>query len=120
MVPHVVCLPFNFVSKTSKRKPKKKEKRTHLTEARKCICLLQDSFVFKLPKKSPLVLRMVVLSFVMVCAVYICSICLKQIGVVPSAGFLNVEVFERPCPEPNIEPWDIPYVHYPKPKTYSR
>ncbi|KAL0759013.1 hypothetical protein Bca101_075163 [Brassica carinata] len=80
----------------------------------------KDSFVFKLPKKSPLVLRMVVLSFVMVCAVYICSICLKQIGVVPSAGFLNVEVFERPCPEPNIEPWDIPYVHYPKPKTYSR
>nr|AAD17417.1 hypothetical protein [Arabidopsis thaliana] len=43
----------------------------------------------------------------------------KQIGVVPSAGFLNVEVFERPCPEPNIQPWDIPYVHYPKPKTYS-
>ncbi|KAJ4889258.1 P-loop containing nucleoside triphosphate hydrolases superfamily protein [Raphanus sativus] len=80
----------------------------------------KDSFVFKLPKKSPLVLRMVVLLFVMVCAVYICSICLKQIGVVPSAGFLNVEVFERPCPEPNIEPWDIPYVHYPKPKTYSR
>ncbi|KAF3511962.1 hypothetical protein F2Q69_00004419 [Brassica cretica] len=81
---------------------------------------LQDSFVFKLPKKSPLVLRMVVLMFVTVCAVYICSICLKQIGVVPSAGFLNVEVFEKPCPEPNIEPWDIPYVHYPKPKTYNR
>uniref|UniRef100_A0A1J3K0F6 Nodulation protein H n=1 Tax=Noccaea caerulescens TaxID=107243 RepID=A0A1J3K0F6_NOCCA len=80
----------------------------------------KDSFIFKLPKKSPLVLRMVVLMFVMVCAVYICSICLKQIGVVPSAGFLNVEVFEKPCPEPNIEPWDIPYVHYPKPKTYNR
>ncbi|XP_010530883.1 PREDICTED: uncharacterized protein LOC104807356 [Tarenaya hassleriana] len=82
--------------------------------------LPKDSFIFKLPKKSPLVLRMVVLMFVMVCAIYICSICLKQIGVGPKAGFLNVEVFQRPCPEPNIEPWDIPYVHYPNPKTYSR
>ncbi|XP_010437618.1 PREDICTED: uncharacterized protein LOC104721352 [Camelina sativa] len=82
--------------------------------------LPKDSFVLKLPKKSSLVLRMVVLLFVMVCAVYICSICLKQIGVSPNYGFLNVEVFERPCPEPNIEPWDIPFVHYPKPKTYNR
>ncbi|ESQ53681.1 hypothetical protein EUTSA_v10025642mg [Eutrema salsugineum] len=82
--------------------------------------LPKDSFVLKLPKKSSLVLRMVVLFFVMVCAVYICSICLEQIGVSPNYGFLNVEVFERPCPEPNIEPWDIPFVHYPKPKTYNR
>ncbi|CAN8272281.1 unnamed protein product [Cochlearia groenlandica] len=80
----------------------------------------KDSFVLKLPKKSPLVLRMVVLLFVMVCAVYICSICLRQIGFVQNASFLNVEVFDKPCPEPNIEPWDIPYVHFPKPKTYNR
>ncbi|KAJ4914282.1 P-loop containing nucleoside triphosphate hydrolases superfamily protein [Raphanus sativus] len=82
--------------------------------------LSKDSFVMKLPKQSSLELRMVVLFFVMVCAVYICSICLKQIGVSPNYGFLNVEVFERPCPEPDIEPWDIPFVHYPKPKTYNR
>ncbi|CAA7019901.1 unnamed protein product [Microthlaspi erraticum] len=79
-----------------------------------------DNLVLKLPKKSSAVLRMVVLLFVMVCTVYICSICLKQIGVTPNYGFLNVEVFERPCPEPNIQPWDIPFVHYPKPKTYNR
>ncbi|KAL0833521.1 hypothetical protein Bca101_085410 [Brassica carinata] len=82
--------------------------------------LSKDSFVMKLPKQSSLVLRMVVLFFVMVCTVYICSICLKQIGVSPNYGFLNVEVFERPCPEPNIEPWDIPFLHYPKPNTYNR
>jgi len=63
---------------------------------------------------------MVVLVFAMVCGVYICSICLKQIGIRTNPGFLNVEVIERPCPEPNIEPWEIPYVHYPQPKTYSR
>ncbi|KAF8112290.1 hypothetical protein N665_0065s0067 [Sinapis alba] len=82
--------------------------------------LSKDSFVMKLPKQSSLVLRMVVLFFIMVCTVYICSICLKQIGVSPNYGFLNIEVFERPCPKPNIEPWDIPFVHYPKPKTYNR
>eukprot|EP00258_Populus_trichocarpa_P008363 XP_002313841.2 uncharacterized protein LOC7457521 isoform X1 [Populus trichocarpa] len=80
----------------------------------------KDSFLIKAPKKSPLALRMVVLVFAMVCGVYICSICLKQIGIRTNPGFLNVEVIERPCPGPNIEPWEIPYVHYPKPITYSR
>lgn len=84
------------------------------------ICNLQDAFILKSPKKSPLVLRMIVLVLVMVCGVYICSVCLKQISTRTKSEFLNVQVIERPCPEPNIEPWEIPYVHYPKPKTYSR
>ncbi|KAJ6927095.1 hypothetical protein NC651_011240 [Populus alba x Populus x berolinensis] len=85
-----------------------------------CFFFSKDSFIIKAPKKSPLALRMVVLVFAMVCGVYICSICLKQIGIRTNPGFLNVEVIERPCPEPNIEHWEIPYVHYPRPKTYSR
>ena len=80
----------------------------------------QDSFPIKTPKKSPLALRMVVLVFAMVCGVYICSICLKQMGIRTNPGFLNVEVIERPCLEPHIEPWEIPYVNYPKPITYAR
>jgi len=56
----------------------------------------------------------------MVCGVYICSICVKQISTRSKAGFLNIPVIQKACPEPNIEPWEIPYVHYPKPKTYSR
>nr|KYP76338.1 hypothetical protein KK1_020575 [Cajanus cajan] len=56
----------------------------------------------------------------MVCGVYICSICLKQIGTSSKIGFLDINVIQKPCPEPKIEPWDIPYVHYPNPKTYSR
>ncbi|GLT37329.1 hypothetical protein SLA2020_116530 [Shorea laevis] len=81
---------------------------------------IKDSFLLKSPKKSPLVLRMVVLMFVMVCGVYIFSICLKQISTGTKDGILKVEMFERPCPEPHIEPWEIPYVHYPKSRTFSR
>ncbi|GLU17187.1 hypothetical protein SLE2022_335790 [Rubroshorea leprosula] len=80
----------------------------------------KDSFLLKSPKKSPLVLRMVVLMFVMVCGVYIFSICLKQISTGTKDGILKVEMFERPCPEPHIEPWEIPYVHHPKSRTFSR
>ncbi|KAJ4844752.1 hypothetical protein Tsubulata_003448, partial [Turnera subulata] len=81
---------------------------------------LKDSFVLKAPKKSPLVLRMVVLVFAMVCGVYICTICLKQLGVSTNSSIFSAEAFDKPCPEPVIEPWEIPYVHYPQPKTYSR
>ncbi|MBA0815584.1 hypothetical protein Gohar_000346, partial [Gossypium harknessii] len=63
---------------------------------------------------------MVVLLFVMVCGVYIFSICLKQISTSSTSEFLNIGVIQKPCPEPNIEPWEIPYVHYPNPKTFSR
>ncbi|KAK4749965.1 hypothetical protein SAY87_027414 [Trapa incisa] len=82
--------------------------------------LSKDSFSIKSVKKSPLVLRMIVLVFSMVCGVYICSICLKQVGTQSAAGFLNVKLVDRPCPEPAVEPWEIPYLHYPKPKTFSR
>ncbi|KAK6253564.1 hypothetical protein QUC31_015284 [Theobroma cacao] len=81
---------------------------------------IKDSFILKAPKKSPLLLRMVVLLVVMVCGVYICSICLKQISTGSTTEFLNIGVIQKPCPEPNIQPWEISYVHYPNPKTYSR
>ncbi|XP_065872721.1 uncharacterized protein [Euphorbia lathyris] len=80
----------------------------------------KDTFSIKSPKKSPLLLRMVVLMFVMICGVYICSICLKQIGFRTNPGIWSLSVTEKPCTEPNIEPGEIPYVHFPKPKSYSR
>ncbi|XP_061367141.1 uncharacterized protein LOC133310257 [Gastrolobium bilobum] len=80
----------------------------------------KDAFLVKGLRNSTLVWRLVVLTFAMVCGVYICSICLKQIGTSSKIGFLDIKVIEKPCPEPNIEPWEIPYVHYPNPKTYSR
>ncbi|KAG2703572.1 hypothetical protein I3843_06G135900 [Carya illinoinensis] len=81
---------------------------------------IKDIIAIKTPKKPTLVLRMIVFVFAMVCGVYICSICLKQISTHGRAGFLDVPVIQKPCPEPQIEPWEIPHVHYPKPKTYSR
>lgn len=73
-----------------------------------------------MPKKSPLLLRLIVLVFATVCGIYVCFIGLKQFSVSTTTGFLNVEVSDRPCPRPNLEDWEAPYVHYPKPVTYSR
>uniref|UniRef100_A0A803LNU7 Sulfotransferase n=1 Tax=Chenopodium quinoa TaxID=63459 RepID=A0A803LNU7_CHEQI len=73
-------------------------------------------------RKSPLLLRLIVLVFAMVCGIYICFVCLKQFSVstITTTGFLNVQVSDRPCPRPDLEDWEVPYVHYPKPVTYSR
>ncbi|XP_054778661.1 uncharacterized protein LOC129286695 isoform X2 [Prosopis cineraria] len=80
----------------------------------------KDVFLTKASKSSTLVGRMAILVFAMVCGVYICSICLKQMSTPTKIGVLDIKVINESCPEPNIEPWEMPYVHYPKPKTYSR
>lgn len=80
---------------------------------------IKDSLVIKPPKKSNLLWRMVVLIFSMVCGVYICSICLKQISVHTSGRLLNVQVI-RSCEAPIIEPSEKPFMHFPNPKTFSR
>ncbi|KMT05195.1 hypothetical protein BVRB_7g173410 isoform B [Beta vulgaris subsp. vulgaris] len=72
------------------------------------------------PKKSPLLLRLVVLVFSMVCGIYICSVCLKQFSIGNTTSFLDVQVSDKPCLRPNLEDWEAPFVHYPKPVTYSR
>ncbi|XP_057986853.1 uncharacterized protein LOC110664335 isoform X2 [Hevea brasiliensis] len=80
----------------------------------------KDSLIIKAPKKSPLVLRLVVLAFAMVCGVYICSICIKQIGPHTTATLLNFKVFDQQCNTSNAEPWELHYMHYPEPETFSR
>ncbi|PON46856.1 P-loop containing nucleoside triphosphate hydrolase [Parasponia andersonii] len=83
------------------------------------ICFLnKDTLVIKTPKKSPLILRMVVLLFAMVCGVYICLICLKQINPHTKAKFLNIKVIEhqKSCP---FSGQDL-YMHYPQPRTFTR
>ncbi|CAI9769924.1 unnamed protein product [Fraxinus pennsylvanica] len=85
------------------------------------LCLFsKDSLIIKNPKKNPLVLRMVVLMFVMACGVYICSVCLRQYSARSSEHLLEVQVVERSCEAPNVEPSEKHYVHFPKPKTFSR
>ncbi|KAM7251467.1 hypothetical protein ACFE04_023350 [Oxalis oulophora] len=73
-------------------------------------------------KKSPMVYKMVTfLIFIMVCGVYIASVCLKQTSIWDTAKFFTtMEVMEQPCQRPDIESSEIPYVHFPKPTTYTR
>ncbi|KAJ6871863.1 hypothetical protein NC651_031057 [Populus alba x Populus x berolinensis] len=86
----------------------------------KSAALAMDALVIKGPKKSPLLLRLVVVAFAMVCGVYICSICIKQISPHTTAMFLKIRIFDQPCNSSNVEEWEKPYVHYPKPETFSR
>ncbi|XP_052203345.1 uncharacterized protein LOC127808776 [Diospyros lotus] len=84
-------------------------------------CFNKDLLVVKAPKKSPLALRMVVLLFAIAFGVYICLLCFKQTSTASRIKFLNFQVIEQsPCPPPEIEEWEILYVHFPKPKTFSR
>lgn len=80
----------------------------------------QDSLIVKHPKKNPLVLRMLVLMFVMVCGVYICAVCLKQIDGHTAVRILSIPVAAKPCDSVDVEPSEKPYVHFPKPATFSR
>ncbi|KAL6560779.1 hypothetical protein OROGR_004338 [Orobanche gracilis] len=80
----------------------------------------RENFIIKSPKKKPLVLRMLVLMFAMVCGIYICSVCLRQIGEQLTGSSVTIRVMERPCEATDTKPSEKPYVHFPKPKTFSR
>ncbi|CAN4082878.1 unnamed protein product [Withania somnifera] len=85
------------------------------------ICFFaKDSIIIKPPKKSPALLRMVVVVFTLIFGIYMCSICLKQTRMEKTSKYLNIEVIERPCHNNDMDRSQIPYVHYPKPKTFSR
>ncbi|XP_021284080.1 uncharacterized protein LOC110416407 [Herrania umbratica] len=83
----------------------------------------QDAKFIKAPKKSPLILTMVVLFLLMVSGVYIFSIWLRQISPRTNAKFLNIRVLDhlqQQCQAPNIEQWEAPFIHFPNPETFSR
>ncbi|KAG6663179.1 hypothetical protein I3843_02G005300 [Carya illinoinensis] len=88
--------------------------------AEEICCFNKDTLMLKPPKKSPLLSRMVILVFAVVFGVYIYTICLKRISTHTKTKFLNIQVIERPCRENGIELAEIPYMHYPKPETFSR
>lgn len=84
---------------------------------------MQDTLIIKAPKKSPFFLRTIVLLFAMVCGVFICTICLKQISTVTKIRFQNIHVIERSSLDSNIIEQleaQFPAVHYPKPESFSR
>lgn len=74
-----------------------------------------------MPKRSPLLLRFVVLVGAMICGIYICYVSVNHLSFGNATKFfMNVRVTENPCPKPHIEEWEVPYVNYPKPTSYSR
>lgn len=57
----------------------------------------------------------------MISGVYICSVCLRQFGGLSAAGRLSeVQMIDRPCETVDVEPLEKPYLHFPKPKSFSR
>ncbi|KAK7291132.1 hypothetical protein RIF29_06040 [Crotalaria pallida] len=81
----------------------------------------KDSVYIKTIKKSPLTLRLVVLVIAAVCGMYICLISLEQPKVRTSTKLLELRVVNQSCHHPSaVEDWEIPYLHYPQPKNYSR
>lgn len=84
------------------------------------ICKWQDSIIIKPPKKSPASLRTLVLVFAMACGIYICSVCLKQTNIHTSTKLIHVEVSKRHCHDNAIDRSQTPFLHYPKPNSFSR
>ncbi|XP_020530670.1 uncharacterized protein LOC18446480 isoform X2 [Amborella trichopoda] len=66
--------------------------------------------------------KMLLLIFAMICGVFICFVCLKQISthVQPMYVVPNIIMVGTPCPDNSIEPADSLYLHYPQPTTYGR
>ncbi|KAJ6378594.1 hypothetical protein OIU78_028765 [Salix suchowensis] len=56
----------------------------------------------------------------MVCGVYICSVCLKQISTTSKIKIQDIQVIERPSPDVDHENLQISSVHYPNPETFTR
>ncbi|CAA0829154.1 P-loop containing nucleoside triphosphate hydrolases superfamily protein [Striga hermonthica] len=65
---------------------------------------------------------MLVLVFAMACGVYICSVCLKQTSARTSTMLVNLKVSQkRHCQDDNnMNASHTPYLHYPKPTSFSR
>lgn len=83
-------------------------------------CVSQDTIIIKPPKKSPILLRMIVLGFAMVCGVYICSVCLKQISTHTKIKIEDIQVIERPSFDIEPRRMQVPVVHFPHPETFNR
>ncbi|XP_061342003.1 uncharacterized protein LOC133288293 [Gastrolobium bilobum] len=82
--------------------------------------LYKDTLVIKPPKKSPMLLRVAVLIFTMLCGIFIFSACLKQISTQARIKFTELKVIDNPS-QSRVKLTNIPDpLHYPKPVSFSR
>ncbi|KAK1363824.1 Nodulation protein like [Heracleum sosnowskyi] len=85
------------------------------------ICVFnKDTLIIKPPKKLPGFLRMIVLVIAMVCSIMICSFCLQQINNHNKSEFVNFKVIVRPCQDYMFNHSRLPFLTYPRPKTFCR
>lgn len=63
---------------------------------------------------------MVVFAAVIICSVYICFVCLKQTREQSEPHIARIKLTEKTCLDLGISESQLRYIHYPKPKTYSR
>ncbi|KAK7383108.1 hypothetical protein VNO78_28777 [Psophocarpus tetragonolobus] len=83
--------------------------------------LKKDSMDIKCIKTFPSTLRLVVLLMAVTCGVYICSVNLeKPTRVRINTKLLELRVINQSCHPSSVEEWEVPYLHYPQPKTYNR
>lgn len=74
-------------------------------------------------KKSPLTLKLVILVLASVYAIYIFSINLEQpmVDLIRSrTKLLELRVTNQSCHPSHVEDLELPYLHYPHPKTFNR
>ncbi|XP_061350217.1 uncharacterized protein LOC133295403 [Gastrolobium bilobum] len=81
----------------------------------------KDYVDIKSIKKFPSTLRLVVLLIIAACGMYIYSSNLEQTRVRTNTRLLELIVVNKSsCHPSSVEEWEVPYLHYPDPKTYSR
>ncbi|XP_072983804.1 uncharacterized protein [Typha latifolia] len=80
-----------------------------------------SEYSLKTSKCSLLPLRVILVFFVSLVALYICYLCMNQITVEKNArdALFTIRKAENLCPH-NIRPEEIQYMHFPQPRTYNR
>lgn len=81
-----------------------------------------NGYSFKTSRWSSLPLRVILVVFVTIFGVYICYVSMNQITVVrkPRSMLFATEKAESHCEMHDLSPSEIPFLHFPLPKTYSR
>ncbi|XP_020231853.1 uncharacterized protein LOC109812322 [Cajanus cajan] len=83
--------------------------------------LKKGSMDIKYIKKFPSTLRLVVLLMVAICGIYICSVNFdKPTRVRTNTNLMELKFTNQSCYPSGVEEWEVPYLHYPQPKTYNR
>ncbi|KAL8514366.1 hypothetical protein ACS0TY_013471 [Phlomoides rotata] len=84
----------------------------------------QDSILLtKASKRSPLILRMVILILSIISALFIFSICINQTHKFPQFNPLRIQTMDHRtqlCRDAPVQDLDLPYLHFPQPQTFSR